>query len=97
MSAMLLLLLQLVLVLASAKACGAVLRHFGQPPVIGEMAAAGRSGSVVSLLCDSGDRYDHTYFNDDWVSEQQLDLGPPTAALERFYATGVLPEPSSQR
>ena len=39
MSAMLLLLLQLVLVLASAKACGAVLRHFGQPPVIGEMAA----------------------------------------------------------
>ena len=47
MSAMLLLLLQLVLVLASAKACGAVLRHFGQPPVIGEMAAGLLLGPLV--------------------------------------------------
>src|SRR5690606_40651107 len=38
-SPILLLLLQLLLVLAPAKACGAVLRHAGQPPVIGEMAA----------------------------------------------------------
>ena len=38
MSALLLLMLQLSLVLAAAKACGAVLRRLGQPPVIGEMA-----------------------------------------------------------
>src|SRR5690606_25995717 len=38
LSALLLLMLQLSLVLAAAKACGAVLRRLGQPPVIGEMA-----------------------------------------------------------
>ena len=47
MSAMLLLLLQLVLVLASAKLCGAALRHVGQPPVIGEMAAGLVLGPLV--------------------------------------------------
>ncbi|MGY1410568.1 cation:proton antiporter [Luteimonas sp. A611] len=47
MSPMLLLLLQLVLVLAAAKLCGAVLRHFGQPPVIGEMAAGLVLGPLV--------------------------------------------------
>ncbi|KXT58591.1 cysteine synthase [Gordonia sp. QH-12] len=62
---------------------------WGVCSLIGEMTGKGRSGSVVSLLCDSGDRYDHTYFNDDWVAEQRLDLGPPTAALERFFETGV--------
>ena len=47
MSAILLLLLQLVLVLAAAKACGAALRHVGQPPVIGEMAAGLLLGPLV--------------------------------------------------
>ena len=36
-----------MLVLASAKACCAVLRHFGQPPVIGEMAAGLLLGPLV--------------------------------------------------
>src|SRR5690606_31989621 len=47
MSPILLLLLQLVLVLAAAKACGAVLRHLGQPPVIGEMAGGLLLGPLV--------------------------------------------------
>lgn len=68
---------------------------WGACTLIGEMAAAGRGGSVATLLCDSGDRYDHTYFNDDWVAEQELDLGPPTVALEQFYATGVFSPTSS--
>lgn len=68
---------------------------WGACTLIGEMAAAGRGGSVATLLCDSGDRYDHTYFNDDWVAERELDLGPPTVALEQFYATGVFSPTSS--
>lgn len=47
MSAALLLLLQLVLVLAAAKACGELLRRLGQPPVIGEMAAGLALGPLV--------------------------------------------------
>ncbi|OZC71355.1 cysteine synthase [Rhodococcus sp. 06-462-5] len=58
--------------------------------LIAEMIAAGRSGSVVTLLCDGGDRYSQTYFDDAWVSNQGMDLDGATAALERFIRTGVL-------
>ena len=53
------------------------------------MIAAGRRGSVVSLLCDGGDRYSQTYFDDTWVANQGMDLADPTAALEKFIRTGV--------
>ncbi len=66
---------------------------WGVCSVIADMVAAGQSGSVVTLLCDDGDRYDHTYFNDQWVAEQRLDLAPPTRAIEEFWATGVWAAP----
>ena len=37
-----------------------------------EMVAARESGSIVTLLCDSGDRYACTYFNDAWLAEQSI-------------------------
>ncbi|RFD25027.1 lyase [Mycobacterium uberis] len=52
--------------------------------LLAEMVAAGHSGSVVTLLADSGDRYVDTYFNDDWVSTQGLDLNGPAKALVEF-------------
>ena len=42
-----LLLLQLVVILATARACGWLLRHVGQPAVIGEMAAGIVLGPIV--------------------------------------------------
>jgi len=57
--------------------------------IVAEMLAAGASGSVVTLLCDGGDRYAGTYFDDSWVHDQGLDLVGPTAAIERFLARGV--------
>jgi Cysteine synthase len=59
--------------------------------LIAEMRAAGQTGSVVTLLCDSGERYPHTYFSDDWVAEQGLDLAPHVATTQRFLATGEWP------
>ena len=56
--------------------------------LVAGMLERGRSGSVVTLLCDSGDRYDHTYFDDGWVASQGLDLAGPTAVLDEFWATG---------
>ena len=49
-----LMLLQLVVILATARACGMLLRHFGQPQVIGEMAAGIVLGPIVfgALLPD---------------------------------------------
>jgi cysteine synthase A len=59
--------------------------------LIAEMVAAGRTGSVVTLICDPGDRYAHTYYADDWVAEQGLDLAPHHATIDRFLATGTWP------
>jgi len=61
---------------------------WGAFQLVAEMVAAGRSGSVVTLLCDGGERYAHTYYSDDWLAAQQLDLRPHTATLARFAATG---------
>ncbi|MEV0434378.1 MULTISPECIES: PLP-dependent cysteine synthase family protein [Nocardia] len=56
--------------------------------LVAELLAAGRSGSVVTLLCDGGDRYAGTYFDDAWVEGQRLDLTGPSAVLAEFAATG---------
>ncbi|MEU4412740.1 MULTISPECIES: PLP-dependent cysteine synthase family protein [Nocardia] len=56
--------------------------------LVAELVAAGRSGSVVTLLCDGGDRYAGTYFDDDWVAAQHIDLTGPTDILTEFAATG---------
>lgn len=58
--------------------------------LVAEMRQAGRRGSIVTLLCDDGKRYDDTYFNDAWLREQGLDINPYADALERFMATSVL-------
>ena len=60
--------------------------------LISEMRAAGETGSVVTLLCDSGERYTHTYFDDEWVTAQGLDLAPYIDAVRQFLADGVLPD-----
>jgi cysteine synthase A len=62
---------------------------WGAYQLVAEMVAAGRTGSVVTLLCDGGERYGNTYYSDDWVSAQGLDLAPHTVTLEHFTATGT--------
>lgn len=47
-----------------------------------EMMQAGRQGSIVTLLCDSGDRYLDTYHNPEWVSECIGDYQQYTAELD---------------
>jgi cysteine synthase A len=49
-----------------------------------EMHARGEQGSIVSMLCDAGYRYRNTYYDDDWLREQGIDVGPGVEALERF-------------
>lgn len=61
---------------------------WGAFQLIAEMAAAGRGGSVVTLLCDGGERYADTYFDDAWVASEGIELAAPTAVLEEFSATG---------
>jgi cysteine synthase A len=58
-----------------------------------EMLSRGERGSLVTLICDGGERYAGTYYSDEWVREQGLELGSYTEALETFLASGVLPKP----
>ena len=57
--------------------------------LVREMAAAGEVGSVVSLLCDSGERYRSTYFNDAWLRQRGFDTRACEADVDRFFDTGA--------
>jgi cysteine synthase A len=64
---------------------------WGACTLVAEMLARGERGSIVTLICDGGDRYAKTYYNDDWVAAQGLDLAPYRDALETFLELGVFP------
>jgi cysteine synthase len=69
---------------------------WGAMQIIAEMRQHGRSGSVVTLLCDPGSRYTHTYYDDEWLAAQHLDIAPYLETLEGFARTGTwTPPPSS--
>jgi cysteine synthase A len=51
-------------------------------------------GSVVTLICDGGDRYQHSYYDDAWLQRQGMDLAPYTTTLEHFLATGEWKPPA---
>jgi cysteine synthase len=53
-----------------------------------ELRAAGEDGSLVSLICDGGERYAQTHYADEWGRAQRLELGPCAAALDHALATG---------
>ena len=57
--------------------------------LIAEMQAAGESGSVVTLICDSGDLYRDTYYDSAWLETHGFDLDADLARLRRFYHTGI--------
>jgi len=67
----------------------------GVAGIISEMCRRGESGSIVTLICDPGDRYLDTYYDDTWLAENGHDIGPHLAQLERFHETGEWDVPGS--
>lgn len=61
---------------------------WGALRIVAEMRGAGVRGSVVSLLCDGGERYGRTYYDDDWLRGQDIDIAPHTTVLEEFLDSG---------
>lgn len=57
--------------------------------LVAEMIANGERGSIVSLMCDGGDRYAGNYYNPAWLATQGLDPEPHQAVISRFFETGV--------
>lgn len=63
---------------------------FGALQLACEMQQRGEKGSIVTLLCDSGERYLDTYYDDQWVKDNIGDLTPYLDQLTRFEKTGQL-------
>jgi cysteine synthase A len=57
--------------------------------VAARMRAAGETGSLVTLICDSGERYRGTYYSEDWLREAGIDPDPYEVFIERFLAGGT--------
>ncbi len=55
------------------------------------LQAEGRSGSVVTLLCDDGQRYRHSYFDDAWLQANGLDCGAESDAIDGLIDRGEWP------
>ncbi len=60
--------------------------------IVAEMVEQGTRGSVVTLLCDPGDRYLDKYYSDAWLAGQGLDVTPYSAAIDSLLRTGVWPD-----
>ncbi|MNW20829.1 hypothetical protein D3C71_2214110 [compost metagenome] len=48
------------------------------------MREEGRTGSIVTLLCDSGERYLDTYYNAEWVKTNIGDIEPWKAQIAQM-------------
>lgn len=54
--------------------------------IMQEMAAAGERGALVTILCDSGERYRSTLFEDTWLADRKLSCAPYLRQLEAMLA-----------
>ena len=55
------------------------------------MAAAGQRGSIVTILCDGGERYAGTYHDPAWYAGQGIDTDHADAAVAEAWQGGALP------
>jgi len=61
---------------------------WGAFELIADMTAAGEEGSIVSLICDSGERYSQTFYDDVWLARKKIDLRRWRRQLQTFVETG---------
>ncbi|MEU0089687.1 PLP-dependent cysteine synthase family protein [Kribbella sp. NPDC006257] len=66
---------------------------WGSLRLAAEMRRTGVRGSIVTLLCDGGERYSETYYDDEWLKRNGIDLAPYAETLEGFASTGRWREP----
>jgi cysteine synthase A len=61
---------------------------FGLCWAAARMGVAGETGSLVTLICDSGERYRTTYYSETWLRDAGIDPAPYETVIERFLAGG---------
>ena len=58
------------------------------------MRERGERGSIVSLLCDRGERYDQTLFDPAWLARHGIDIESKRRSLHQALAGGELNRPA---
>ena len=53
--------------------------------IILEMIHRRQSGSIVTLLCDGGERYGDSYYSDDWLVERGIDWQGAALTVRRLF------------
>ncbi len=61
---------------------------YGLCQLAAAMMSEERKGSLVTLICDGGDRYASTYFDAEWLKANDIDIEPYRSKLERFLDSG---------
>ncbi|UQX89915.1 PLP-dependent cysteine synthase family protein [Jatrophihabitans telluris] len=69
----------------------------GALAVAAGMRERGERGSIVTLICDGGERYADTYYSAEWLSSQGLDPEPHRRHIEAVLAGQPWPETSVSR
>ncbi len=61
---------------------------YGALQLMAEMHRSNQVGSIVTMICDPGDRYLETYYNDSWLEEKGYEIAPYYNQMKKFYASG---------
>jgi cysteine synthase A len=61
---------------------------FGALHIVAEMLTIGETGSVVTMICDPGERYLETYYDRGWLHDEGLELAPYIEQLKAFATSG---------
>jgi len=61
---------------------------FGVCELASEMVRRGEEGSIVTLICDDGNRYLNSYYDPRWLAEQGHDIAPWLERYRRFFNDG---------
>jgi cysteine synthase A len=65
--------------------------------LMAEMAAAGEQGSIVTLICDSGERYLQTNYNDVWMARASSRRAPGSLSFVTRTCSTRGKSPHSER
>jgi len=62
---------------------------YGVAELSAEMHARGAAGSIVTLICDDGNRYLESYYDRAWLARQRIDIAPWVVAYRRWLDSGI--------
>ena len=58
--------------------------------IIAKLVSKNEKASIVSMICDGGERYLDTYYSNDWLKKNNFNIKPYLKQLDKFYKKGVM-------